>query len=240
MNNVTGPIGIGFSGTSTNNNNKNTVSPSKSFVRNVVFNAIRATVVLQPIPHPDIHFELNFKEGEKNSCITLNAMGDYYLENISFTDVHVRYAGGGTAEQAAKRNIPPIAAEYFGVWDTAPGGPPAYAMYARNVKGLSLQNVRFEYDQPEARPAVVFDNVQDASINGFSAQGSPGTELLRFINSKDILLTAPKLLTSAKVFLQVEGAASEGIIVDGGDLRKATKAVAFENGATKNAVRQRS
>ena len=29
-----------------------------------------------------------------------------------------------------------IAAEYFGVWDHAPGGPPAYGMYARNVKGL--------------------------------------------------------------------------------------------------------
>ena len=237
MRNVTGPIGIGFSGIS---NNNNTASTSKPFVRNVVFNAIRATVVSQPLPHPDIHFELNFKEGERNSCITLNAMGDYYLENISFTDVHVKYAGGGTAEQAAKRSIPNIAAEYFGVWDTAPAGPPAYGLYARNVKGLSLQNVRFEYDQPEVRPAMVFDNVQDASINGFSAQGSPDAELLRFINSKDILLTASKLLTPAKTFLQVEGAASEGIILDGGDLRKTARAVVFENGATKSAVRQRT
>ena len=34
------------------------------------------------------------------------------------------------------RRFPNIAAEYFGVWDPAPGGPPAYGMYARNVKGL--------------------------------------------------------------------------------------------------------
>jgi hypothetical protein len=81
-------------------------------------------------------------------------MGEYYLENISFTDVHVKYAGGGTAAQAAKV-VPNVAAEYFGVWDPA-RWPPAYGMYARNVKGLTLQNVRFEYDEPDARPADYF------------------------------------------------------------------------------------
>jgi polygalacturonase len=234
MTNVTGPIGIGFSGSS-NNSNNSTGNNKKPFIRNIVFNAIRATVVAQPVDHPDIAFGVTVREGEKNSCITLNAMGEYYLENISFTDVHVKYAGGGTAAQAAKE-IPKVATEYFSVWDPAPGGPPAYGLYARNVKGLTLQNVRFEYDQPDARPAVILDNVQDASINGLSAQGSAGNELLRFINTKDILLTATKLLTPAAVFLRVQGEASEGIIVDGGDIRKAIQPVIFENGATKNAA----
>ena len=235
MRNVTGPIGIGFSGPSNNNANNNTPNTTKPFIRNIVFNAIRATVVAKPVDHPDIHFGVTVREGEKNSCITLNAMGDYYLENISFTDVHVKYAGGGTKEQAAKV-VPNIAAEYFGVWDPAPGGPPAYGMYARNVKGLTLQNVRLEYDEPDARPAVIFDNVQDATINGLSAKGSEGTELLRFINSKDILLTAARLLTTSSVFLRVEGSASDGIVVDGGDIRKAVEQTAFENGAIKTAV----
>jgi hypothetical protein len=104
-------------------------------------------------------------------------------------------------------------------------------MYARNVKGLSLQNVRFEFEQPDARPAIVFDNVQDASINGLSVQGNSGNTALRLINSKDVLLTGTKLLTKAKAFLQLEGAGSEGIIVDGGDLRKAEKPIVFTKGA---------
>jgi hypothetical protein len=235
MRNVTGPIGIGFSGP-TGNTNNNSANTQKPFIRNIVFNAIRATVVAKPIDHPDIHFGVSVREGEKNSCITLNAMNDYYLENISFTDVHITYAGGGTAEQAAKRDVPKVAAEYFGVWDTAPGGPPAYGLYARNVKGLTLHNVRFEYEQADARPAVVFDNVQDASINNLSAKGSEETELLRFINSKDILLTAIRVLTPAATFLRVEGANSEGIIVDGGDLRKARKQIVFEHGAAQSSV----
>lgn len=238
MRNVTGPIGIGFSGASSNNSSANAIK--KPFMRNIVFNGIRATVAAKPEAHPDIHFDLHTWEGEKNSCITLNAMGEYFLEDISFTDVHVKYAGGGTAEQAAKRDVPKVAAEYFGVWDKAPGGPPAYGLYARNVKGLTLQNVRFEYDQPDARPAMVFDNVQDASITGFSAQGSADAELLRFTGSKDILLSAVRVLTPAATFLQVEGETSEGILVDGGDLRKAGKTLALKDGAGEKSVIMRS
>lgn len=235
MRNVTGPIGIGFSGPSNTTADNDRQNMNKSFIRNIVFNAIRATVVAKPVDHPDIHFGVSVREGEKNSCITLNAMGDYYIENISFTDVHVKYAGGGTKEQAAKI-VPNIAAEYFGVWDPAPGGPPAYGMYARNVKGLSLQNVRFEYDEPDARPAIIFDNVQDATINGLSAKGSVESELLRFINSTDVLITATRVLTHALAFLRVEGARSNNIIVDGGALSNAGKPVVFENDALKGSV----
>jgi hypothetical protein len=235
MRNVTGPIGIGFSGPSTNSNN-NTQTNSKPFIRNISFNNIRATVVEKPVDHPDIHFGVSVREGEKNSCITLNAMEEYYLENISFSDVHVTYAGGGTAAQAAKE-VPKVAAEYFGVWDPLPGGPPAYGLYARNVKGLTLHNVRFTYEQHDARPAIIFDHVEDASLNGLSVMGSSGNELLRFINSKDVLLTATRVLTPSATFLRVEGSSSEGILVDAADLRKAVKQVVFENGANKESAK---
>ena len=142
------------------------------------------------------------------------------------------YQGG----EAAKRDIPDIAAEYFGLWNKAPGGPPAYGLYARNVKGLTLQNVRFEYEQPDARPAIVFDNVQDASVTGLSAQGNPAMEMLRLENSKDVLFTASRVLTPAAAFLRVEGATSEGIFVDGGDLRKANKQIVLADGAMEKSV----
>ncbi|SMC58397.1 glycoside hydrolase family 28 protein [Pedobacter africanus] len=236
MRNVTGPIGIGFSGSS-NNNSVVTSSASKPFVRNISFNGIRASVVALPVPHPDIHFDLHTWEGEKNSCITLNGMDDHYLENISFTDVQVNYAGGGTLAQANKREVPKVAAEYFGVWDTAPGGPPAYGMYARNVKGLTLQNVRLEFEQNDSRPAVVLDNVQDAAFNGLNLKGSMEAEsLLRITNSKDILFTATRILAPCQVLLSLEGPSNEGIQFDGGDLRKAKKKVVYSRGANDKAL----
>lgn len=231
MKNVTGPIGIGF----------NAGSNTGCYVRNVVFNGIRATVVPKPVNHPDIPFDVKPFDGEQLSCITLNGAGNSYLEDISFTDVHVVYAGGGSAALAAKRDIPQIAVEYFGVWGKAPFGPPSYGLYARNVKGLTLQNVRLEYEQADLRPAVVFDNVSDASINGLSVQGHPDAEsVLRFINSKDVLLTAARMLAPAPVFLRVEGNASEGILVDGGDLRKAGRPLELAAGAADNAVKLRT
>lgn len=235
MKNVTGPIGIGFSGPNNSNNNNSSNPTVKPFIRHIVFNAIRATVVAKPLDHPDIHFGVSVRSGESNSCITLNAMGEYFLEDISFTDVHVVYAGGGTAAQAAK-TVPEVAAEYFGVWDPAPGGPPAYGLYARNVKGLSLHNVRFEFEQSDERPAIILDNVHDATINGLTAKGNAVNELLRFINSKDILVTATKLLTPSAALLRVQGSSSEGIVVNGGDMRKAKQQVIFEKGANKSSV----
>ena len=86
------------------------------------------------------------------------------LENISFTDVQLKFAGGGTAEEAAA-DVPQVAGEYFQI-----GTPPAYGMYARNVRGLTLNNVRFEMATPDVRPAVVFDHVEDAVITNLSAR----------------------------------------------------------------------
>jgi len=239
MRNVTGPIGIGFSGNSGNGGGI-AASGDKFFVRNISFNGIRASVVRQPVNHPDIPFDVKVFDGELNSCITLNGLGDNYIENVSFTDVHISYAGGGTKEQAAKRDIPQISAEYFGVFKTAPVGPPAYGMYARNVKGLTLQNVRLEYDEPDARPAMVFDNVHDCSVTGLTVQGSSGAEsVLRFTRSSDVLLSATRVISPCPVFLKLEGSENEGIMVDGGDLRKTAKLLAYEAGATEKAVRVR-
>jgi hypothetical protein len=82
--------------------------------------------------------------------------------------------------------------------------------------------------------------VEDASVTGFSAQGNTSAEsFLRFSGSRDILLTGCRVLTPAAVFLQVEGAESQGILVDGGDLSKAAKPLAFVRGADSKAVKLR-
>jgi hypothetical protein len=162
-------------------------------------------------------------------------VGDEFLQNISFTDVQVTYEGGGTAEEAAVRDVPKLAGEYFEL-----GVPPAYGLYARNVRGLTMQNVRFEVATPDLRPAVVFDHVADASINGLSVQGNPKAEsLLRFVDSRDVLMAASRVLSPAARLLQLEGAANEAITIDGGDLSKAVVPVAFSGGAAPDSVKVR-
>ena len=205
-------------------------------VRHIAFSHIHGTVTTNPPPLPDYPFESDYRPGELHSCITLNGVGDAVLENISFDNVHLTFGGGGTAEDAARRDLPQIAGEYFAL-----GPIPAYGLNARCARGLTLQNVRFQVDRPDLRPAVVLDHVDDVAINGLSVQGNAAAEsVLRFRATREVLLSATRLLTPAAVFLQVEGSGNGAITVDGGDLSKAAAPLAFKDGATAQAVKLRT
>jgi hypothetical protein len=228
---VTGPISINLS----NRARQGAASDApKGFLRNITFKGIRASVVSEGREFDDIAFKQNYRPGETRQCIVLNGIGDAFMDDIVFDDVRVTYGGGGTADEA-QRLVPQVAGEYFEV-----GTPPAYGLFARNVRGLTLNNVRFEVGKPDLRPAMVLDHVTDASINGLGAQGNvQAKSVLRFIETQDVLVTAARVLTPAAVFLQVEGAASHGIAIDGGDLSKAAAPLAFEAGAGKDSVKLR-
>ena len=237
---VTGPIGINFSGQNPREDGGADPVP-QAFVRNLSFTHIRARVVAAPtMSYGDMVPPVHPFPGEQHSCITLNGLDGCWIENVTFDDVQVAYAGGGTAELAAKRNIPQISREYFGVWSEEPFGPPAYGLYARRVKGLTLHNVRFTVSAPDLRPAIVLDDVQDVAVHALSVQGNPEAEsVLRFSNVKDVLVSTPRVLTPSPAFLQLEGTGSANVILDGGDLTKAARAIAFADGASAAAVKVR-
>ncbi len=236
---VTGPIGIHFSGAERAAGGAANVAPA--FVRNLSFHHIRARVVREPITsYPDMATIGHVHDGEQFSCITLNGAGAAWIENVSFDDVHVTFAGGGSAALAAKRKVPAIAREYFGVWAETPLGPPAYGLYARNVRGLTLDNVRFGTATPDLRPAVVLDHVTDVSANGLTLQGHAAAEsVLRFTAVQDALLSATRVVGSAAVFLEVDGAENGSLTLDGGDLSRAAQTVVFRGGADERSVRVR-
>ena len=239
MRDVTGPISITQGGgygrfRSAARTNDTQAAPRRS-IRNISFSNIEATVVDEPQQQEDMPFKPGVREGEKYSCITLNAVNGGVIENVTFNNVHVTYSGGGTAEMGALRDVSTNTGEYFGI-----GLRPAYGMYARGIKGLTLQNVRFDTKASDLRPAVVLDGVTDAAIDGLSVQGDKGAEsVLRFINTQDALVTGARLLTPAPVFLAVEGAQSGNIKIDGGDLSKAGRPVVADKGATATAVKMR-
>jgi polygalacturonase len=230
---VTGPITISV-GPAQRPDTAANATPG--IVRDISFSNIHGTVTTDPPQLPDVPFTSQVRPGEGHSAIVLNAVGGSIVENITFDNVHLTFGGGGTAEEAARRDVPEVAGEYFAL-----GPIPAYGLYARNARRLTLNNVRLEVTTPDLRPAVIFDHVEDAAISGLSVQGNEQAEsVLRFIDSKHALLTATRLLARAAVFLQVEGSGNQGITIDGGDLSKAALPAAFKNGATKEAVKIRA
>ena len=234
MQDVTGPISIDLDARPRQHSSSNE-TPRKGYVRNISFNGIRAQVAAEWRRLPDIPFEHQYAPGETRQCIVLNCVGDSYLEDIALVDVHVTYGGGGTAEEAA-REFPPIAGEYFEA-----GTPPAYGLYARKVRGLTLSGVRFGVLQPDLRPAVVLDHVIDAAINSFSTHSDlKARSVVRCIETRDVLISATRLLGPARAFLQIEGPSCQGITIDGGDLSKAAQPLAIEAGASAKAAKIRA
>jgi len=231
---VTGPISISVGGRLPPPNDTIPV-----VVRNISFSNIHGTVTSNPPPLSESTFtggrEMSRYKGEEKACIVLNGINQSILENISFDDIHLTFEGGGTAEEAARRDLPEVFGEYFEL-----GTLPAYGLYVRNARGVTLQNVRFRVSKTDLRPAVIMDHAEDVAFNGLSVDGNKEAEsVLRFIDCKEILLTAARVLTPSSTFLQLEGAATEGIIVEGGDLSKAASPVALKHGATEKALKLR-
>ena len=145
-------------------------------MRNILFNNIRASVIDQaslrkeiaayypkkslPQPHP----------GEERQCISICGIPGHPVEGVTLSDIHVTFPGGGTREEAARRDLPELEDQYpeyfmFGVL-------PAYGLYARHVRGLTLDNVRLELASPDLAPAVTCDDVEDLEISGLKADGT--------------------------------------------------------------------
>lgn len=85
------------------------------------------------------------------------------IEDVSFTNVHVTSAGGGTAADAARtpeeRPTASLEVSFMGTL-------PAFGFYGRHARRLTLRDVEFATERPDARPAIVLDDVQGAIIHG--------------------------------------------------------------------------
>ena len=42
---------------------------------------------------------------------------------------------------------------------------PAYGFYIKHVNGISFKNIKLTLDEPDFRPAFVFDNVKDITMS---------------------------------------------------------------------------
>lgn len=225
MDNVTGPISLRLAQWRGWRLELEQIPPVGTF-RNVQFSNIRARVPEHSLPRD---------YNELRSCLNITGLPGHPVEGITFSNVHITYAGGGTAEEAARRNIPELEThypEYFMF-----GTLPAYGMYVRHARGLTLHNVTFDLEQPDLRPALVCDDVENLELDGFRAEGNPKADaLVRLHQTREAFIHGCRPLSQVSAFVRVEGPDSRDILLVGNDLRKAETDVEVVNGATEQAV----
>lgn len=167
------------------------------------------------------------------SLITSSITGipGHYVENITLRDFVFYYTGGANLEDAV-RTVPENEKSYP---ENRMFGPtlPAYGLYVRHARNLTIENFQCYTLQPDARPAFVFDDIQNLSLNNFQASSPSGDQaLIRLNQASDIYISgfrAPQ--TTIPLFLQVVGGQCKNISMVRNDFTRVAKDVECEPSA---------
>jgi polygalacturonase len=103
--------------------------------------------------------------------IFLAGLPGHRIEDVVLSNVRIRYAGGGTAAEAA-REVPEMENGYpepdlFGVL-------PAWGLFARHVANLVVRGMDLATEEDDRRPAVVLDDVAGARFTDVQLSSTPG------------------------------------------------------------------
>lgn len=123
--------------------------------------------------------QINAKTDSFLPC-SITGYGDHFPENITLRDINIQCSGRGTAEQA-KMIVPEDDQHYpenamFGKW------LPSYGLYVRRVRNLNIYNFQVHLLQPDARPAMIFDQVERLTVSNFQADRPSGPQSLIWLN----------------------------------------------------------
>ena len=159
--------------------------------------------------------------GETGCSIT--GIPGFPVENVTLQNVRLRFAGGGTREDAT-REVPERIASY-------PSGKmfgtlPAYGFYCRHVKNLRLDAVDLGFEEDDQRPAVICDDVSDLDVFGLHAQVSPSADaVLRLRQVQGALIHGCRPDAEVGTFLRLEGDETSRIAFAGNDFRNVKRPV---------------
>jgi polygalacturonase len=114
---------------------------------------------------------------------------------------------------------------------------PASGLYIRHVSGLSLRDLSFRAAAAEARPTVIFDDVQRVRMSGLASTVVSGDQpVVSMKDASDVWISESAAPAGTGSYLGVEGAASGNILLSNSDMRGAQKIVELGVGLTPKTV----
>ena len=110
-------------------------------------------------------------DADPNYSSIIAGLPDSPIEDVELSNIRVVAAGGGTAEQAARR-LPENERAYpepsmFGV-------TPSHGFYIRHAQNIRLRDVSCTTLAPDERPAFVIEQSSDLSFSGVEGARRPG------------------------------------------------------------------
>jgi polygalacturonase len=99
--------------------------------------------------------------------IFVAGLPDHPVEDVTLSNIRIHYVGGGSA-QDGRREVPEMEKGYpephlFGIL-------PSWGLFARHVARLRIRGMELRTQDPDARPAVVLEDVQGARFSNVELQ----------------------------------------------------------------------
>ncbi len=96
---------------------------------------------------------------------------------------------------------------------------PSYGFYVRHVKGIRFSNINIGLENPDQRPALICDDVQNLEIDRYIGPSVPGgSPIMDFINTQNAIIRGCPVLEGTDVFLHFAGVKNKHFTVVGNDL----------------------
>jgi polygalacturonase len=111
---------------------------------------------------------------------------DKAIEDVTLSNVHVASGGGGTAEDAA---LVPPERRNSSLEPSFMGTLPAFGLYVRHARNIAARDVTFTVERPDARPAIVLDDVLGAQVDGLRSPAERAGAI-RSPNSREVVTGA--------------------------------------------------
>jgi len=115
---------------------------------------------------------------------SITGIPGFEVRNIILRDIHISFAGEGKVSQFIEV-VPENESEYpeYQMF----GKLPAFGIYARHVRNISLNNIRLDYENEEHRPALIFDDVTGLVLSDLNLEApSEGGPSVVFKNTHNI------------------------------------------------------
>ena len=119
-------------------------------------------------------------------CI-ISGIPGHPIEDLRISNVRIVQQGGGSGDLSA---VSPPEEEKSYPEPGMFGAMPSYGFFIRHARGIEMSHVKVDFSSPEARPAFVLDDVQDAWFDHINARrGEGGAPLFEFRKVSDFSVT---------------------------------------------------
>jgi polygalacturonase len=158
---------------------------------------------------------------------SITGIPDRTVSEISIKNVRITARGGGTADIVEQR-VPELERTYPDAYMFR--DLPAYGLYVRHVDGLELVDVNLAVDQPDARPALVLDDVRRARVNALQATpATPADQPLVWLRSvRDGRLENLRPRSGTRIVVRLSGPDTTGIRLARSDFKHVERVAAVD------------